>query len=123
MKMFDFAGPPEILKAVKLFVGSHYGSMLWDLFGEEAGKFFRCWNTCTKLCWNLPRNTSVYFVENLLSCGIPSIRQQVLTRYVKFYRSLRDSPSKEVAVISRIVGTNASSNTGRNMLNITLESN
>ena len=95
--------------------------MLWDLFGEEAGKFFRCWNTCTKLCWNLPRSTHVYFVDNLLSCGFPSIQQQVLTRYVSFFRSLSNSPSKEVAVIAKIVGLNASTITGSNLLNIFLE--
>ena len=95
--------------------------MLWDLFGEEAAKFFRCWNTCTKLCWELPRNTPVYFVDHILSCGFPSIRQQVLSRYIKFYRSLLTSPSKEVAVIARIVGKDASTNTGSNLLNISLE--
>ena len=98
-----------------------YGSMLWNLYGEEAGKFFRCWNTLTKLVWDLPRDTPVYFVDNLLSCGFPSFRKPILTRYVKFYRSLLSSPSREVAVLARIVGQDASSTTGNNILNIRLE--
>ena len=118
---FKFAKKEQLLNAVQIYCSDYYGSMLWNLYGEEAAKFFRCWNTCTKLCWDLPRSTPVYFVDNLLSCGIPSIRQQVLTRYVKFYRSLRSSPSKEVSVVARIVGSDASTNTGRNILNITLE--
>ena len=30
-EMCQFANPAEVLQAVKLYVGSHYGSMLWDL--------------------------------------------------------------------------------------------
>ena len=95
--------------------------MLWDLYGTQAEQFCRCWNVCVKLSWDLPRSTHVIFVDHLLACGFPSIRQQVLTRYVKFFRSLLSSPSKEVAVISRIVGSDASTNTGKNLLNIFLE--
>ena len=72
--------------------------------------------------WKLPRQTHRYFVDNLLSCGLPSIRAQVLNRYAKFVRSLLSSPSREVAVIARITATDASSNTGSNILNMRLES-
>ena len=118
---FAFADNEQILRAIQIYCCNFYGSMLWNLYGEQAAKFFRCWNTCTKLCWNLPRNTHVYFVDALLSCGFSSIRQQVLTRYVNFFRSLVSSPSKEVAVIAKIVGKNASTVTGNNLLNIHLE--
>ena len=57
----------------------------------------------------------------MLSSGIPSIRQQVLIRYIKLHRSLLSSPSKEVAVVARIVGSDASTNTGSNILNIKIE--
>ena len=118
---FNFAEQKQVLSAVQTYCSDFYGSMLWNLFGEPADQYFRCWNTCVKLCWDLPRSTHVYFIDNLLSCGFPSIRQQVLTRYVKFYRSLLSSPSKEVAVLARIVGRDASTNTGRNLLNLFLE--
>ena len=120
---FEFAKKEQLMNAIQIYCSDFYGSMLWNLFGEAAAKFFRCWNTCAKLCWDLPRDTPVYFVDNLLSCGIPSIRAQVLTRYVKFYRSLMKSPSKEVAVVARMVGNNASTTTGSNILNISLETN
>ena len=118
---FDFADPEQMLNAVQIYCSDFYGSMLWDLFGDEAAKFYRCWNTLCKLCWDLPRSTPVYFVDNLLSCGFPSIRKQIVTRYVKFFRSLLKSPCKEVAVLARVVGQDASSVTGRNLLNIFLE--
>ena len=119
---FKFAKEEQVLKAVQTYCCDFYGSMLWNLYGEQAGQFYRCWNTCTKLCWDLPRSTHTYFVDNILSCGFASIRQQVLSRYIKFFRSLLSSPSKEVAVISRIASVNVSSNTGANLLNIKLES-
>ena len=40
---------------------------------------------------------------------------------MKVFRSLLSSPSKEVAVVSRIVGSDASTNTGKNLLNMFLE--
>ena len=118
---FEFADQEQILNAIQIYCCDFYGSMLWNLFSDEAEKFYRCWNTCTKLVWDLPRNTPVYFVDNLLACNFPSIRKQILSRYVKFYRSLLSSPSKEVAVLARIVGGNASTTTGLNILNISLE--
>ena len=118
---FSFANQQQVLNAVQIYCSDFYGSMLWNLYGEQAAQFFRCWNTYVKLSWDLPRSTHVYFVDNLLSCGFPSIRYQVLTRYVKFFRNLMSSPSKEVAVIARIVGRDASTNTGANLLNIFLE--
>ena len=42
---FSFAKATQLLTAIQIYCSDYYGSMLWDLFGEEAGKFFRCWNT------------------------------------------------------------------------------
>ena len=114
---FGFAEKQELLRAVQIHCCDLYGSMLWNLFSKQD----RCRNTCTKLCWYLPSQTHSYFVDNLLSCGLPSIRQQVLSRYVKFYHTLVSSPSKEVALVARIVGKDASTNTGHNLVNIYLE--
>ena len=118
---FSFADQQQVLNAIQIYCGDFYGSMLWNLYGEKASQYYRCWNTSVKMCWDLPRSTHVVFVEHLLSCGLQSIRQQILTRYVKFFRSLLSSPSKEVAVIARVVSRDASSNTGLNLLNIHLE--
>ena len=60
-------------------------------------------------------------VDNNLSCGYHSIRSQIISRYVKFFQTLLSFPSKEVAVIARVAGGDAGSNTGRNIKNIRLE--
>ena len=42
---FGFASPTEVLRAVKLYAGSHYGSSLWKLGGESAGQYYTAWQT------------------------------------------------------------------------------
>ena len=118
---FKFARPNQILQAIQVHCCDMYGSMLWNLYGDQAEQYYRCWNTCVKLCWDLPRSTHTYFIEHLLAKDFKTIRQQILARYVGFYRSLLSSPSKEVAVISRIVGLDARTNTGSNLLNMRIE--
>ena len=118
---FKFAKPEQVLKAIQVHCFDFYGGMLWDLYGDQAGQLYRSWNTCCKLVWNLPRQTHSYFVDNLLSCGYQSLRSQVISRYANFVRTLLASPSKEVAVVARIAGMDVSSNTGKNILNIKLE--
>ena len=79
----------------------------------------QCYGTCmgTKLCWDVPRGTHTYIVNNLLAANLKRLRNQALSRYVSFYRSLLASPCKEVAVVARMVGRNASTTTGLNLLN------
>ena len=77
-EMFDFAHPAQVLQAVNVYAANFYGSMLWNLYGPGATQVFRSWNTCVKLAWGVPRWTHNYFVEHVLSAGIPHARQQLL---------------------------------------------
>ena len=112
---FSFAHPLEILKAVKTYCCDHYGSMLWDLGGDMANQMYNTWNTAVKLAWDLPRGTHTFLVDNLLSGGLLHVRSDILSRYTGFYRSLRNSVSKEVAILSSIVSRDIRSNTGKNL--------
>ena len=56
-----------------------------------------------KLAWQVPRQTHTYFVDHLLSCGLTSIRLDILARYSKFVRGLMASPSMEVAELCCVV--------------------
>lgn len=71
---FEFASPTEVLQAVKLYCGSHYGSSLWHLGSDSVAQYFAAWRTCVKLAWQVPRQTYTYFLDQLLSCGISSVR-------------------------------------------------
>ena len=85
----------EILNAVKIYCCDHYGSMLWDLQGDLATKYFSSWKTCIKLAWGVPRATHSYFLD-YLSGGLVTVRRDVLSRYAGFYKSLLNIPCREV---------------------------
>ena len=96
--------------------------MLWNLYGPKAEQYFRSWNTCVKLSWNVPRSTHTYFVENLLAADFTTLRTQILSRYVKFFQKLLSSKSLEVKILAELVGKDATSTTGNNLARIRLES-
>ena len=53
-----------------------------------------------------------------MSGGIPSIRASVLARYLKFFRSVKTSPSLEVRVIANLAAADVRSTTGNNLFNL-----
>ena len=82
---------------------------------------FNTWSTCVKLAWGVPRGTHTYLVDNLLGCGIPSIRSSVLARYCKFVNNARTSPSLEVRIVGNIAAADVRSPTGKNLTNMKKE--
>ena len=117
-EMFEFANPAQVLQAVNVYAAHFYGSMLWNLYGPGASQVFRPWNTCVKLVWGIPRWSHNYLVEHVLSCGIPHVRQRVLGQYLGFFQKLIKSDSPEVRLLADLVGRDAGSVTGQNLLNI-----
>ena len=112
---FSFASPAEIIRALQVYNSSHYGSMFWDMEGEAACQYFNSWNTAIKLAWDCPRGTRTYLVQQVLACGTSSARTDILTRYSKFFKGLRNSPSREVAVLANLVARDRRSVTGSNV--------
>ena len=84
--MFSWVHPRQVLEAIRVYTTSFYGSMLYDLYGEEAGMIYRCWNTAVKLVWDVPRELCTYFVDSLLAKDIPSVRTSLLRRYTSYCR-------------------------------------
>ena len=117
-EMFSFAHPAQILQAVRVYAAHFYGSMLWDLYGKAANQVFRSWNTCVKLAWGVPRWTHNYYVEHVLSAGIPHVRQQIICQYLGFFKNLRSSASPEIQLLVNMVGRDAGSVLGSNLLRI-----
>ena len=119
-EQFSFAHPMEVLRAVRVYCCDHYGSMLWDMQGDSAKKYFNSWKTCIKLAWGVPRATHSYFLD-YLSGGLVTVRRDILTRYVNFYRSLLSSPCREVNILSRVVAKDIRSTTARNLQLLEIE--
>ena len=85
--------------------------MLWDLGGEGASQVFNSWPTGVRLTWGLPRATRSYLVQKVLDSGLTSARVDILARFAGFFRSLRNSPSYDVAVMARLAGRDIITNT------------
>ena len=113
---FHFADPTNILQAVQVYAGDAYGAMIWDLYGENANKYFRTWNTCVKLSWDVPRETHTYFVDNLLAGGFRHLSVDIKSRYVKYFQGLIKCKSQEVRILAELVGRDAMSTTGKNLI-------
>ena len=54
----------------------------------------------------------------MLDCGVSHVRTDVLAKYVKFFKSLRESPSVEVSVLAHIVARDVRTTTGSNIHHI-----
>ena len=77
---FKFGRPQETLRAVQVYGGHWYGSMLWDQFGEEVGQLCKSWNTSVKAAWGLLRSTHTFITENLLARDFLTAKQQLVGR-------------------------------------------
>ena len=105
----------SVVKALKDYSSSYYGSNLWDLGGNKAKQVFTAWSTSVKLVWGLPQQTRTYFLQQMLRCGYSSSKVDILTRFVKFFHGLRSSASYEVQVLSRLLARDMLSVTGKNL--------
>ena len=114
-ELFKSAAPAEVVKALKVYNGSFYGSSLWDLAGDKAKQVYSAWNTSVKLAWGCPQQTRTYFLQKMLSCGFNSARVDILSRFVKFFHGLRNSASNEVRFLSRMMARDIQSVTGKNL--------
>ena len=112
---FSFALPEQILRAVEVYASDCYGTMLYDLSSPACESYFKAWNTCVKLTWNVPRSTYTYIVEQVLAPNFVSLRNQVYSRYVNFFQQLFRSSSREVRHLVRIVARDVRSVTSRNV--------
>ena len=80
-----------------------------------ASQYFSAWRTCVKLAWQVPRATHTFLVDHLLSGDLTSVKTDALSRFIKFFRGLMDSPSMEVAVMCGVAGGDVQTTTGQNI--------
>jgi hypothetical protein len=112
---FNFASTPSVLRALRVYCSSYYGSLAgWDLEGAEAQKFFGVWRLNVLLTHKLPRATHRYFLP-LLAPGAIYARAEVLARFIKFFRGLRAAPSHEVVSAALLLARDMRSTLAKNI--------
>ena len=112
---FSFAKPQQVLKMVQILCCNAYGSMLLNIQSDPAEQFFKCWNTCVKLVYQVPYRTSTYLVECFLASSQVTLQNQILSRYPGFYRKFLVSPSREVRMLAKMVSSDTRSPTCKNL--------
>ena len=118
LSVFEFAHPRQKLDAINIYCNSWYGAMLWDLYGDAAGVAFRSWNTTVKIAWGLDRATHTYIVDHLLTGNIPSVKQQIIKRYIKFVNALLSTVNPIISLLATLAVNSLQSTTGKNLANI-----
>ena len=118
---FSFARSEETLRSVQVYAGHWYGAMLWDIYGEKCGQLYRSWSTCVKLIFDVPRSTHTYLVDSVLAKDFMTVKQQLVGRFIKFFKRIRESLSLEVQIVANVVGRCVRSTTGSNLRRIHLE--
>ena len=112
-----FALPEQRLKAVKKLNCDHFGSNCWDYESTRFSQFTNSWRVLVRVALGMERNTHRYVVD-ALSNSMTSIKTDVLSRFIKFSKSLESSPSMEVRSMYRRVKDDRRSTTGNNLLYI-----
>ena len=96
---------------MQVYCSNHYG----EFKSEAATQYFNSWTTAVKLAWDCPRGTRTYLVKQVLACGTSSARTDIMARYSKFFRGLRNSTCREVAILANLIARDRRSVTGSNV--------
>ena len=114
---FSFQKPALPLQNTALQTGFNTVSC-YQKFESYAESYFKAWNIQARLAWRVPRETHTNLVEGFLCKGYPSLRNQILSRYVNFAKTLSASPSKEIRFVFNLIKDDKGSVTARNMTHI-----
>ena len=105
--------PCVLIKLVRIYFCSFYGSNLWDFYDDFTNKLFITWNNCIRDFYNLPYATHRYILQDL-AYHVPHLRTCLLRRFLNFYVSLRDCPKFEVRYLLNLKKSDLRSSFGRN---------
>ena len=112
--------------ATKAFINrtfnSHaYGSVLWDLYGNEAKMLYNTWSVSIRRMFRLDRTTHRYLIEPISE--MEHLKCAIYKRFIAFTEKLSCSPKVVVRDLHRRLGKDCRSTTGSNLRRIMLECN
>ena len=91
---FSLAAPSEALAAVKIYWCDLRGGMLARLGGQPAKQLMNCWGITVRDVRVSQATHKVY--KRFLGSAFTTIREDLLSQWVKFYQSLCRCPLPEV---------------------------
>ena len=100
LQEFHFVTPSTLLRLISSYATTFYGSSLWNLQSKDCERMFNSWNVTIQKVLNVSFKTHRFLIEPLSKqCHLKTL---LLSRYLKFYRSLIDSPKFTVRYLARI---------------------
>ena len=96
LQEFPFTYPVTFIQANNIFNTAFYGSVLWNLFENEAERLEKTLNVSQRLMLSWHRKTHCFFIEPLSKSK--HIMLSLSQRFIKFTQKL--SQSKKAPVIS-----------------------
>ena len=79
---------------------------------------FGSWRTGHKLAWQVDRNCHNYLVQETLAPGLMCLEARLLLNIVGFFKSILNSPNKEVRVAARLASRDVRTTVGKNLARI-----
>ena len=102
----------------RVFNSHAYGSVLWNLHGNEANMLYNTWSTSIRKIFKLDRKTHRYLIEPVSK--MEHLKCAIQKRFVTFTDKLKMSPKMVVRNINKIIGKDCRSTTGENIRRIML---
>ena len=121
MQELHFADPTVLVKLLKIYCTSFYGSSLWDIFSSDVDRLFKSWNVSIRNIFNVPYTTHRYFIEPLSDCPHP--KTMLSSRFIKFTQSLASSSKPSVSYLARLVKNDNRTLMGKTLSRISRETN
>ena len=100
LQEFHFLDSSTMIKLVTSYALTFYGSALWNLQSKECEKLYNSWNVAIRNILHLDRKTHRYLIEPL--SGLFHLKTLLMARYVRFFKSLINSPKFEVRFLARL---------------------
>ena len=113
MQEFAYADSVTKTKINSIYNSHFHGSVLWDLFGLDAARIYKTWNTSIRKMFRLDRTTHRYFIEPV--SNVPHIKISFIKRFIKFSEKLSCSTKICARNIFHSTKHDCRSNIGRNL--------
>ena len=109
---FKHAHPEVKCTINRIYNSSFPGSVLWDFSSDNFKQIVNSWSTSVRIMWDVPYMTHRYMVEPL---GGEHALTMIISRYIKFIKTLKKSPKIAVQYLIEKVSRNCNTLTGKNI--------
>ena len=87
-----------------------YGSQLWDYSNDAVNAYFISWRKAIRYVLNLPIRTHCKLLHHI--CEDLPIHEQMYSRFIKFYRSVLNSPNQLTCFCAKLAQQGSNSSVG-----------